>query len=720
MAVIVIGETPKPPITIIAAPYAPSGPMLAATSDSTINPAIGTGDYTFVLNEIGIGFVPGIRLRSSAAADPSGSWIEGTVKSFDGTTVVITADWTSGIQEFYQWNLNVAGQPGPVGPRGDTGAQGPPGTTNIPPNPVLTGTPTCPTAPVADNSQQIANTAHVKLVAATLQPLNSNLSSLGAASALAIYWRSAANTWSPVTIGNNLTFVSGTLSASLTGTAPLDSPIFTGDPQAPTPAKADNDTSVATTAFVKTVVADYAPLASPVLTGTPVAPTPASTDNSTTIATTAYVTGKLVSGYQPLDPDLTSLANFTPSGVMVWRKASGDWQPVLMGTNIGFDATTGTLNAAGGMSGGSGVEEAPADGVTYGRKNFAWVQATVPSDLTAYALIASPTFTGTPLAPTPTPGDSTQKLATTAFVANAVTTGNNSTISLLRGTASTNYDTLGEVETALNSINTSLSTKANTDSPGLTGTPTAPTVTPATDSSTKIATDAFVQAAIAAAISTVSSFTTGDVKLTLKTVADTGWVMMNDGTIGNTASNATYANANAQALFTLIWNNIPQALAPVTGGRGASAAADWGNQKQLALPKTLGRALAAAGNGAGLSSRPLGTILGEETHTDTIGETASHIHDSNTHYHSLPSHIHQYPTNGTLLWGQPNYYVTVDGGSNYNVPQWAGYFGPNADSTAYGGSGTTGGFGISTLANGGGGAHNNMQPSVFLNVMVKL
>jgi hypothetical protein len=33
--------------------------------------------------------------------------------------------------------------------------------------------------------------------------------------------------------------------------APLVSPIFTGDPQAPTPATADNDTSVATTAFVK-------------------------------------------------------------------------------------------------------------------------------------------------------------------------------------------------------------------------------------------------------------------------------------------------------------------------------------------------------------------------------------------------------------------------------------------------------------------------------------
>ena len=33
--------------------------------------------------------------------------------------------------------------------------------------------------------------------------------------------------------------------------APIASPTFTGDPKAPTPATADNDTSIATTAFVK-------------------------------------------------------------------------------------------------------------------------------------------------------------------------------------------------------------------------------------------------------------------------------------------------------------------------------------------------------------------------------------------------------------------------------------------------------------------------------------
>lgn len=95
--------------------------------------------------------------------------------------------------------------------------------------------------------------------------------------------------------------------------APLASPALTGNPTAPTPATADNDTSIATTAFVKAqgyltsapvtsvagktgavtlVVGDVsgaAPLASPSLTGTPTAPTAAAATNTTQIATTAFV-----------------------------------------------------------------------------------------------------------------------------------------------------------------------------------------------------------------------------------------------------------------------------------------------------------------------------------------------------------------------------------------------------------------------------------------------
>lgn len=77
----------------------------------------------------------------------------------------------------------------------------------------------------------------------------------------------------------------------------LASPTFTGNPLAPTPAPGDNDTSIATTAFV---AASFAPLASPTLTGSPTAPTQSANDNSTKIATTAYADAINANALAPL------------------------------------------------------------------------------------------------------------------------------------------------------------------------------------------------------------------------------------------------------------------------------------------------------------------------------------------------------------------------------------------------------------------------------------
>lgn len=178
----------------------------------------------------------------------------------------------------------------------------------------------------------------------------------------------------------------------------------------------------------------------------------------------------------------------------------------------------------------------------------------------------------------------------------------------------------------------------------------------------------------------VSQFTTGDVKLTLKTTADTGWVLMNDGTIGNASSGATTrANADTEQLFTLIWNNTANSDCAVSGGRGASASADFAANKTIALPKALGRALAGYGAGSGLTSRALAAITGTETHTLTTAEIPAHSHSSGT-------------TSSSQL-----------GGARFTT-------GSAADTAA-----------ISTATDGGsGGAHANMQPTVFLNVMIKL
>jgi uncharacterized coiled-coil protein SlyX len=99
---------------------------------------------------------------------------------------------------------------------------------------------------------------------------------------------------------------------------------------------------------------------------------------------------------------------------------------------------------------------------------------------------ASPTFTGTPTAPTPTSTDNSTKLATTAFV---------------------------QAATAGIALQASVDGKADKISPTFTGTPTAPTPTLG-DNSTKLATTAYVDAQVSAGAADASSSAKGIVKLT--------------------------------------------------------------------------------------------------------------------------------------------------------------------------------------------------------------
>ncbi len=184
----------------------------------------------------------------------------------------------------------------------------------------------------------------------------------------------------------------------------------------------------------------------------------------------------------------------------------------------------------------------------------------------------------------------------------------------------------------------------------------------------------------------VPIFTTGDVKLTLKNKPDSGWVLMNDGTLGNAKSRATTrANKDTQALFELLWNNIPNRNAPVLPQRGKSAQADFNANKTIHLPKTLGRALAVAGHGGGLSPRKLGDALGEERHTLSKAE--------------IPPHTHQYQHgnfNSRFVYSIgmiPLVYANALQGVSSENGQSSGLRGQ---------------------------AHNNMQPTSFMNVMIKL
>jgi microcystin-dependent protein len=196
----------------------------------------------------------------------------------------------------------------------------------------------------------------------------------------------------------------------------------------------------------------------------------------------------------------------------------------------------------------------------------------------------------------------------------------------------------------------------------------------------------------------VPVFTTGDVKFTLKTSADTGWIMCNDQTIGPTGSSATFANNSAQALYTLIWTNVSNSFAPVTGGRGVSAAADWTAAKPLQLTLMMGCALGVSGAGSGLTSRSLGQSVGEETHLLTTAQIPTGLHTLVD-----PGHHHQTTAVASISAS------AIIGNPGGNVPN-----APTAITS------TSVATGITLTDNAGGGVHNNMQPTTFLNAMMKL
>lgn len=116
-------------------------------------------------------------------------------------------------------------------------------------------------------------------------------------------------------------------------------------------------------------------------------------------------------------------------------------------------------------------------------------------------------------------------------------------------------------------VTISLAPYAPLASPPLTGTPTAPTVTPAGDSTTKLATTAFVQAALGAAGAGVTSWNarTGAVVMTLADVTGIGGAPIASPTFTGTPAvpTATAGTATTQAASTAFVTN---AVTASTGG----------------------------------------------------------------------------------------------------------------------------------------------------------
>lgn len=220
--------------------------------------------------------------------------------------------------------------------------------------------------------------------------------------------------------------------------ADKDSPELTGTPTAPTASLEDSSTQVATTEFVKSqgyttnegtvtsvdvtvptgltstggpvttsgtvnielangyliptqeVIDGKADLSSPEFSGTPTAPTAPSSDSTTKIATTEFVKSQ---GYTTNEGTVTSVGISVPTGLT---------------------STGGPLTTAGTISIGLDV---------------GYVIPT-QSTLNSKANLNSPEFSGTPTSVTPTVGDNSTQIATTAFVTTAI---NNAIVAALGG-----------------------------------------------------------------------------------------------------------------------------------------------------------------------------------------------------------------------------------------------------------------------------------------------
>jgi hypothetical protein len=397
--------------------------------------------------------------------------------------------------------------------------------TNFAPinSPQFTGIPTGPTANAGTSTGQLATTAFVEAAVTA--------STTGVAS---FNTRTGA-----------VTLTAADITAA--GGALLASPVFTGSPQAPTAAPGTSTAALATTAFVQAAVTAATSgvssfntrtgavtltvgdvtgtgvLTDTPLAGVPTAPTPAPANNTTQLATTAFVHA--------------AIAALPPAGVSSFNSRTG--AVTLQASDV--SAVGGALVASPTFTGTPTAPTAAIGTNSAQLATCAFVMAEIGS--LNFAPLASPAFTGTPTAPTAVPATNNTQLATTAFVMAAVS-------AVTAGVSSFNTRT-GAV-TLIASDVTATGVFTNT---ALAGTPTAPTATAGT-STTQLATTAFVTQAIAAAPIGVSSFNsrTGAITLLGADVSAAGGALLASPTFtGTPAAPTPTAASNDTSLATTAW-----------------------------------------------------------------------------------------------------------------------------------------------------------------------
>lgn len=251
---------------------------------------------------------------------------------------------------------------------------------------------------------------------------------------------------------------------------------------------------------------------------------------------------------------------------------------------------------------------------------------------TIKANLASPALTGTPTAPTASAGDNTIQIANTAWVTNE--------LNLVLNGVNANVD----------GINTTLGGYAPLASPALSGTPTAPTAIPATNT-TQIATTAFVTAAV----QNLNSSSTSSIatKSNIASPTFTG---------APKAPTAVVTTANTQIATTAFVHSVlPTGIILMWSGSAATIPTGWALcNGSNGTPNLTDRFIIGAGatytpgsSGGGNAASAVTDIGGSHTHGGQTGGTALTINQ-------LPAHGHLFDD---IRWSE------VSGSYSYNDPQ---------------------------------------------------
>jgi len=279
-----------------------------------------------------------------------------------------------------------------------------------------------------------------------------------------------------------------------------------------------------------------------------------------------------------------------------------------------------------------------------------------------------------------------------------------------------------------------------------------------------------------------SIFLTGDVKMTLRNSSDPGWLMMNDGTIGNNNSGTdSLHNKGLQykSLYSLIWNNVHSTqFAPLytssgvyISNYGVSADADWLAGNRLSLTKALGRVLAGAAPNSYSITIPITSVTTKNINipfssfevvynatpikfSGTLPTTSPQINTTSTYYLGSVGSGGVYLSASNAVNGvgggditftagsTPNFFMITAGGFSSTLGQYYGEENHNQIlselvnhthasnypqvANAYQISNAAG-FNPSapattnlTTATGGNTAFNVIQPTTYMNVMIKV